>query len=110
MASKTMTVVIAGQATGAKQAAQQTSTAYGALAAKMAVTGAKMAATGKKMTIGLTLPILAAGVASFKLASDLNESMNKAGVVFKKNAGQVKDWSKTSADAMGLSRAAALEG
>jgi hypothetical protein len=71
--------------------------------------GAGMASAGRKMTIGMTLPLLAVGKASFDAASDLQESQSKVSVVFGKSAGDIERWSKTSAQAMGLSQAAALE-
>jgi hypothetical protein len=71
--------------------------------------GDSMKSLGQKMTVGVTLPIAAMGVAAVKAASDLNETMNKVDVVFKENAQIVTDWSKNSATAMGLSRQEALE-
>jgi hypothetical protein len=43
-------------------------------------------------------------------ASDLDESLNKANQTFGKSGSAVTKWSKDSAKALGLSRAAALEG
>ena len=39
--------------------------------------GSKMESLGKTMSVTFTAPLLAAGVASVKFASDLNESLNK---------------------------------
>lgn len=71
--------------------------------------GGSIAGVGKKMTVGLTVPILAAATASIKLASDYEESLNKVDVAFKDNASEVKAWSKTSLTAFGISSGAALE-
>ena len=71
--------------------------------------GASMMAAGTKMSLGITLPLGLAGVAAFNLASDLQESMSKVGVVFAESAGDILDWSKTSAGAFGMSRQEALE-
>lgn len=61
-----------------------------------------------------TAALGAAGVAmaktSIDAASDLEESINKTSEVFKAAGRDMLEWSKTSAEAMGLSRAAALEG
>lgn len=57
---------------------------------------------------------VAAGMAlvskeAVEAASDQGESLNKARVIFEKSAKSVVRWSKTTADAFGISRAAALE-
>lgn len=64
---------------------------------------------GSKLTAGVTLPMAAAGMASFNLSSDLNENINKTNVVFKNNAQVILDWSKTSLDKMGMCRSSALD-
>lgn len=71
--------------------------------------GESMKSIGQKMTVGITVPMAAMGVAAVKAASDLNETMNKVDVVFKENAKTVMDWSQNSATAMGMSRQEALE-
>lgn len=71
--------------------------------------GKKMQNTGMKLSAMLTLPILAAGGAAFKYASDLSESMNKSSEAFKDSAGVVQDWSKTTLTQLGLSQGAALD-
>lgn len=62
-----------------------------------------------QLTLGVTTPILAAGTASFKFASDLNENLNKTEVAFKENASSVIDWSKTTLKQYGLAQSTALE-
>ncbi len=64
---------------------------------------------GRAMTLGVTLPIAAAGVVAVKAASDLNESITKTQAVFGKSAKAMLKWSETSATAMGMSRQQALE-
>lgn len=71
--------------------------------------GAGMSKVGKMATIGLTLPIIGAGVAAVSAASDFEESLTKVGVVFDKNSEQVIKWSETSASAFGISQQQALE-
>lgn len=71
--------------------------------------GEKASTIGEKLTMGVSLPLAAAGVASFKMASDLNENINKTSVVFKNNATTVEEWSKTSLDKMGMAQSSALE-
>jgi hypothetical protein len=56
----------------------------------------------------------AAGIGSFLKdaigqASDLSETINKSNVIFGKNAGAIRDWSKSAATNFGLSQQAALD-
>jgi hypothetical protein len=62
------------------------------------VIGAALA--GREILIGIK--------ATVDAASDLNETVSKTGNVFGKSAGQVLNWSQTSATSFGLSRQAAL--
>lgn len=71
--------------------------------------GEGMANVGAKMTTFVTLPILAAGAASFKLASDMVETTNKVNVAFGDSATKVMEWSQTSLEAMGMAQASALD-
>ena len=64
---------------------------------------------GEKWTVGVTLPIVAAGGAMIKLASDMQETMNKVEVSFGKSTQTVLDWSKTSIKSMGLAQQTALD-
>ena len=64
---------------------------------------------GTTMTTNLTLPIVAAGGAAFKLASDMEETVNKIDVVFKKNADNMKNWAKDSISSMGMAQQTALD-
>lgn len=64
---------------------------------------------GSTMTTSLTLPIVAAGGAAFKLASDMDETLNKVDVAFKNNAEQVKLWANDSLESMGLAKQSALD-
>jgi len=53
--------------------------------------GAKMQNVGKTMTIGVTLPLLALGVASVKAASDSQETSSKFNTVFRDIASQAEE-------------------
>ena len=70
--------------------------------------GAQIIDAGQTMTAGVTLPILGAGVAAIKMASSLEETKNKASVVFGSMSSDVLAWSQTSATAMGMSQNTAL--
>ena len=72
------------------------------ISAKMKESGAAIMATGKSLTLALTVPLVAAAGASIKLASDMEESINKVNVAFKKNAKQVQNWSKNTLKNFGI--------
>ncbi|KKL69861.1 hypothetical protein LCGC14_2110680, partial [marine sediment metagenome] len=59
----------------------------------------KMGAMGKKMTTRVTLPLIAAGLAAFKLGSDLSESLSQVGTVFGEEAGKIVSASENMDDA-----------
>lgn len=69
----------------------------------------KTSKIGNMLTLGVTTPLLAAGTASFKFASDLNENLNKTEVAFGKNADDVVKWSETTLKQYGLAQSTALE-
>jgi hypothetical protein len=77
--------------------------------AKLTEASKSIKETGEKMSTFLTLPIVGAGAASIKLASDLSESMNKVNVAFGDSSTYVKDWAKTSVESMGLASGTALD-
>jgi hypothetical protein len=71
--------------------------------------GQKMQSVGRGLTAAITLPILAVGAASVKMASDYNESLNKVDVAFKGSSAQVKEFAKTSLESFGLAEGSALD-
>jgi hypothetical protein len=64
---------------------------------------------GKMLTLGMTLPIVAALGKSISLASDLAESANVVNVTFGKSAKEVTDWSKTLNDKFGVVQLEAMK-
>lgn len=66
--------------------------------------GQKIADIGDKMTTRITLPILAAGTAAAKVASDYEENLNKIDVAFGNSSDKVKDFTDNAMDAYGLSK------
>jgi len=75
---------------------------------KYAKIGKSMAEIGDKMTLRVTLPLIAAGGAAIKFASDLEETRNKTATVFGDMAGQVMEMGKSADIGMGMSENAAL--
>ena len=71
--------------------------------------GNKIKSVGQGMTVGLTLPIIAAGGAMVKLASDMEETINKVDVSFGASSDKVKEWAKNSITSMGLAQQSALD-
>lgn len=71
--------------------------------------GREVSGVGDKMTVGLTLPLLAAGNAATNFARDTGENLNKVRVVFGDGAKAVERFAQTSASSYGISQRAALE-
>ena len=81
----------------------------GSFGDKLKTFGGNAVNFGKKMSTFVTLPVLGAGVAAFKMAGDFGESFSKMETVFGASAKDIDKWSKTSAAAMGLSRKEAID-
>lgn len=71
--------------------------------------GDKMKNVGANMTKFVTLPLIGAGVAGIKFASDLEESVNKVDVAFGNNADEIKKWSKETLRNFGIAQGSALD-
>jgi hypothetical protein len=71
--------------------------------------GQKFQAVGRSMSAFVTLPILGAGAAAIKFASDFEESNNKVDVAFGASAASVKDFSKTTLETFGIAKSSAVE-
>ena len=76
---------------------------------KISAVGEKISGIGDKLTTRVTAPVVAAGTAAFKLASDYEENLNKVDVAFGDSAESVKTWAETATQQFGLSKNAALE-
>jgi hypothetical protein len=71
--------------------------------------GTNMKNVGQDLTRNITLPVVALGGASVKLASDFNESLNKVQVSFGDSSKSVEDFAKTTLESFGIARGSALE-
>lgn len=103
MATRQLQVVIAGDASGAKRAFDETASSADGTTSKLDAMSAKMSSIGKSMTLGVTLPVVGAGVVVSKWASEAAENANKVDVVFGQNADTVMAWAKDAETAFGLS-------
>jgi len=68
--------------------------------------GASISRVGQRLTLGLTLPIVGVGLASIKMATDVEESINAVNVVFGKGADTILKFGQTASTTVGLSTAA----
>jgi cell division protein FtsL len=66
--------------------------------------GQQLQSMGMKMTIGVTLPLVAAGAVAVKTAADVEEMTNKFGVLFGSSSKDVEKWAAAHAQAVGRSR------
>lgn len=71
--------------------------------------GKTLTSLGTKLSLAISTPIIAAGTACVKLASDLTETLGKTEVVFGSMADTVISWSETSVESMGLAQQTALD-
>lgn len=76
---------------------------------KMQNMGQNLTNIGTKMTTSITLPLVAAGAAMTKFASDTEESRNKVEVVFGSMAESVKQFAAEALSAYGLAEGSALQ-
>ena len=76
---------------------------------KLEQTGSKMKSIGGALSAAITLPLVAVAGASFKMASDYNESLNKVDVAFKGNAKEVEKWASTTLKSYGIAKGTALD-
>ena len=76
---------------------------------KISNVGDKITAVGKTLTTAITAPLIAAGAASFKFASDMEESINKVDVAFQNSSDIVKEFAQSSLTSFGISEGEALD-
>lgn len=69
----------------------------------------KMGQVGGMLTTRLTLPLATVGFTAIKLASDLEESLNKVDVSFGDSANEVKKFADTTLESFGIARGSALD-
>lgn len=75
---------------------------------KMGSMGGKLTKFGGDMTKKVTLPIVAAGTASFMFAADLQDAMGASEQIFKGAANEVKNWADSLETYYGIAEGEAL--
>lgn len=70
--------------------------------------GGKAIGVGKNMTAAVTLPIVAAGAASFKMAADLQDAFGATDQIFKSSSDEVKNWADKLESYYGIAEGEAL--
>lgn len=75
---------------------------------KMGSMGKKLTKFGGNMTKKVTLPIVAAGTASFMFAADLEDAMGASEQIFKGSANEVKKWADNLETYYGIAEGDAL--
>ena len=85
------------------------STKMADMGTKMQNIGQSLTSVGQKMTMSITLPIVAAGTAAVKLASDTEEARSKVEVVFGSMSESVKNFASDALNSYGLAEGSALQ-
>ena len=70
--------------------------------------GGKLAGLGKTMSVAVTAPLMAAGVASFKFVADLEDAMGASDQIFKSASNNMKKWADALSSEYGIAEAEAL--
>jgi hypothetical protein len=79
------------------------------VSSRLSQVGSDFKSVGRTLSTRFTVPLAAAGIGAIKLASDLEESLNKIDVTFGDSAQAVKDFADTSINAFGVSKNEALD-
>lgn len=83
--------------------------AVDAVQGKLSSWGKNLRTTGTWLTAGVTTPLVAFFTTAINGASSLEQAQGKVDAVFKNSADVVQQWSKTTADSIGVSETQALQ-
>lgn len=72
-------------------------------------TSMRLKTIGQNLTLGLTLPLGLAGAGAFKLASDMEESLNKVRVAFGNSSASVEAFTEDTLTMYGIAKGSALD-
>ncbi|TYP89427.1 TP901 family phage tail tape measure protein [Sphingobacterium allocomposti] len=76
---------------------------------KLAKLGSTFQAVGGAISLGVTAPLTAAGVAAFNMAAEFEDALGATDQIFKDSASGVKDWADSLETYFGISKQEALE-
>lgn len=76
---------------------------------KVAKIGSTFQSIGGAISIGITAPVTAAGVAAYNMAADFEDALGATDQIFKSSASGVKDWADNLETYFGISKKEALE-
>lgn len=93
----------------AQNALRQVTQQVSAVGSAVKKSGEMMRNAGAVMSAAVTAPMLLLGNKMVSAASDLNETISKTQAIFTTSSGEMIQWSKSTAKAMGLSQRAALD-
>ena len=96
-------------ASGVKAGVDQAASSLQRLQAAGEQVGSALKSAGQALTLGVTLPIVAAGGAAIKMASDLEETKSKVKVIFGDMSGDMLNWAESANTSLGQTRTQALD-
>lgn len=109
MSKSTITVKVTGDAKGLQVAFRDAESAATRFARQAEQVGGRMQSWGKDLTRNVTLPIVGLGVASFKSAADLEDSMGAVDQIYRGASQTVKDWADSLPSFYGVAKSEALQ-
>jgi TP901 family phage tail tape measure protein len=92
--ARKLVVEVVGDTGNLNRAFSQASASAQGFGSKMQNIGGQITSVGKKLTLGVTTPLVAAGVASFKMAEDFQTSMSRVIGLAGQSEKQVDQWSR----------------
>jgi hypothetical protein len=114
--STAISIHITGDASGARKAFKDASAAASgfegkaaAASAKFTAAGEKMQQTGKDLSLKVSLPLVAAGGAAFKMAADVQDAMGASSQIYGSASGDVKRWANSLPSYYGIAKGEAYE-
>ncbi len=82
---------------------------FQSLEKKMKGIGTKMQNVGKTMTAAITVPVMGAAAASFKMAADMEDAIGATDQIFKGSSKEMQSWAKNLETYYGVASSEALE-
>jgi TP901 family phage tail tape measure protein len=93
--SRTLRIQYTGDASGVIGALKQIDTAHANVGDKMRLVGQKLSSAGRTLTRSLTLPIVGAGIAAVKMATDYENAFTKISAVSNASQKDIDKWKES---------------